>query len=114
MIVVADSSPLIAFAILNLLEILAKIFDELYVPQAVYDEVTSWNKPYARELQDFLKNRVKTVENKLAVTILTNELDIGESEAIILALENNISDILIDEPKGRKIEENLESFSDRR
>ena len=55
MIIVADSSPLISFAILNKLN------------------------------------------------LLSNDLDLGESEAIVLALENNIEDILIDEHKGRKI-----------
>ena len=30
-------------------------------------------------------------------------MDIGESEALVLAKENNISDILIDEYKGRRI-----------
>ena len=35
--------------------------------------------------------------------LLQKELDLGESEAIVLAKENKIKDILIDEYKGRKI-----------
>ncbi len=41
MIIIADSSPLISFAILNNLEISDIIFDEIYVPVAVYNELTN-------------------------------------------------------------------------
>ena len=46
MIIIADSSPLISFAILNNLEILDNIFDETYVPVAVFNELTNFKKPY--------------------------------------------------------------------
>ena len=103
MIIVADSSPLISFAILNKLNILNQIFDEIFIPTAVYDEITKKNKPHSQQLKNFAINRVKQIQNRLAVQLLQKELDIGESEAIVLAIENNISDILIDEYKGRKI-----------
>jgi len=103
MIIVADSSPLISLAILNKLYILDKTFDEIYVPTAVYDEITRKNKPHSQELEKFAINRVKQIQNRLAVQLLQKELDSGESEAIVLAIENNITDILIDEYKGRKI-----------
>lgn len=103
MIIVADSSPLISFAVLDQLNLLSKIFDELYVPEAVYEEVVGWEKPYSNELKEFLEGKVKSVRNRLAMNVLSNELDTGEAEAIVLALENNISDILIDEHKGRRL-----------
>lgn len=40
MIIVADSSPLIAFAILGRLDLLDSLFKKVIVPEAVYDEVT--------------------------------------------------------------------------
>jgi len=103
MIIVSDSSPLISLAILNKLNILEQIFDEIYIPTAVYNEISKKNKPHSKELQDFTINRVKQIQNRLALQLLQKDLDIGESEAIVLAIENNISDILIDEYKGRKI-----------
>jgi len=103
MIIVSDSSPLISLAILNRLNLLEQIFDEIYIPTAVYNEIYKKNKPHYKELQYFTVNRVKPIQNQLAVQLLRKYLDIGESEAIVLAIENNISDILIDEYKGRKI-----------
>jgi len=103
MIIVSDSSPLISLAILNRLTILDQLFDKIYVPTAVYNEVVRRDKPHFQELNRFSVDRVKQIQNQFAVQLLLKDLDIGESEAIVLAKENNISDILIDEYKGRKI-----------
>ncbi len=103
--IVTNSSPLIAFAILDRLDLLALIFAEIYVPQAVFTEVSAWGKPYSRQLKAFSKGKIKPVQNTIAVQILTKDIDLGEAEAIALALERGIKDILIDDPKGRKIAE---------
>lgn len=102
MIIVSDSSPLICFAILGMLDVLNDIFDEIAVPAAVYEEISVPNKPYSEEIKIFLKERMIPVENKIAVQLLEKEVDPGEAEAIVLAIEKNISDILIDDPKGRR------------
>lgn len=39
MVVVADSSPLILLAKLDLLELLPQLYEEICIPKAVYDEV---------------------------------------------------------------------------
>ncbi len=103
MIIVADSSPLISFAILNKLDLLLEIFDEILIPDAVFHEISSWHKPFSIELEKFSRLRIRHVQNTIAVSVISKDLDLGESEAIVLALENNISDILIDENKGRRI-----------
>lgn len=103
MIVVADSSPLISLAILNKLDFLGELFDEVFIPEAVFTEITTTGKPFSDILRHFSATKIKKVKNKVALSILSDELDIGESEAIILALENNINDILMDEHKGRRI-----------
>jgi predicted nucleic acid-binding protein len=69
----------------------------------VFNEITQSDKPFSAKLEKFTKSKKKTIKNKMALSVLSHELDQGESEAIILALENNIEDILIDEQKGRKI-----------
>ncbi|MBI1877833.1 MAG: DUF3368 domain-containing protein [Chloroflexi bacterium] len=98
-----NSSPLIAFAILEQLDLLTLIFTEIYVPQAVVTEVSAWGKPYSQQLKVFSKDKVKSVKNTIAVQILSKDVDVGEAEAIALALESGIKDILIDDAKGRKI-----------
>jgi predicted nucleic acid-binding protein len=102
MIIVSDSSPLICFAILGMLDVLNDIIEKIMVPTAVYEEISVPKKPYSEEIKLFLKDRVTPVESKLAVKLLEKEVDPGEAEAIVLAIEKNISDILIDDPKGRK------------
>ncbi len=101
--IVADSSPLIAFAILNQLDLLSKMFSGICVPQGVYDEISAWSKPYSQKLRKILKNKVKAVRNRLAVQLLRKDMNPGEAEAIVLALEEGIENILIDDHKGRKI-----------
>ena len=103
MMIVADSSPLISLAILNKLDLLLEVFDDVLIPNAVFEEISSWNKPFSKELKEFSKQRFKQVQNTIAVSVISKDLDLGESEAIVLALENNISNILIDEYKGRRI-----------
>ena len=103
MIIVADSSPLISFARIDKLNLLNDIFKEIYISPAVFDEITHINKPYSQVLKEFSKDKIKSVKNALAVSLLMNDLDKGESESIVLAFENNIKRILIDEQRGRKI-----------
>lgn len=105
MVIVADASPLISLAILGKLSLLDQLFDDVYIPVAVYDEIAQENKAYAVELKSFAQNRVRGVKNELALRLLKRELDAGEAEAIVLAIESQISNILIDEHKGRKIAE---------
>ncbi len=103
MIIVADSSPLITLAIINKLELLDLLFDEIYVPEEVFHEISVTGKPFSKELDVFFNKRIKKVNNDVAVRMLLLEIDKGEAEAIILAIENNIDTILIDDYKGRRV-----------
>lgn len=102
MIIVADSSPVISLAIINKLDLLNKLFKDYCIPEEVYKEIIEYNKPYAETLRTFFKTKIKKVKNSIAVKILTVEVDKGEAEAIVLALEQGITTILIDDFKGRK------------
>jgi len=57
MIVIADSSPLIALAVIEKLELLEKLYENVYVPTAVLQEVVRTDKPFANDLK-LLKSRV--------------------------------------------------------
>ena len=103
MIVISDSSPLISLSTIERMDLLEKLFKEIFVPKSVFEEVTKENKPYSNELKIFLINRVKHVKNKVAVKILLSDIGKGESEAIILAIEEKSDYLLIDDLKARKI-----------
>ena len=100
--IVVNSSPLIAFAILQKLNLLPILFTDILIPQAVYDEVTEHGKPHAESLRVFAQGKVVSAQNQMAVQLLTQDVDRGESEVIVLALENGITDVLIDDAKGRR------------
>jgi len=102
MIVIADSSPLIALAVIEKLELLEKLYENVYVPTAVLQEVVRTDKPFANELKLFLSGRIKDAKNKMAVKILSRDIGAGEAEAIVLALETQPAVALIDDLKARR------------
>ncbi len=103
MIIIADTSPLIAFAILKKLDLLLTLSDELLVPPIVFEEAAKRGKRHAKELRAFLKGRVREPCNRVAVDMLRNDLDPGEAEAIVLARELAHSVLLLDDFKARRI-----------
>ena len=59
MVIVADSSPLICFTILDKLSVLDSIFDTLIVPEEVFNELVVQGKQYSDVLSIYLKDKVK-------------------------------------------------------
>lgn len=57
MLVVADSSALVALATCGALNMVTGLYDEIRVPQAVYEEVVVPEKPQAAVLSSFLTER---------------------------------------------------------
>jgi len=60
MIVIADSSALVALSICDGLPLLDRLFGEVKVPQAVYDEVCIANKAESPVLKAYLEGKVCT------------------------------------------------------
>lgn len=111
MIVVSDTTPVISLMKAGQLELLRQLFGVVYIPEAVYQELTN-NEAFSEETRmvqecEFLY--VQKVDNGKSVTILQNfiGLDAGESEAIILADEMNSDVLLMDERKGRQVAKKL-------
>ena len=105
MIVVSDTTPLIGLASIQRFDLLQKLFGEVYIPQAVYDEavVAGHEAGYAkREVSTAAWIKVVNVTDRLAVEVLLDELDLGEAEAIVLAREISADWVLMDERKGRR------------
>ena len=111
MIVVSDTTPLISFLKIGHIDLLEKLFGIVYVPQAVYRELTI-DERFSDEAEQIDKSTfviVKEVTNMGAVNVLKRAtgLDQGESEAIVLSDEMNADILLMDEMKGRKVSEEM-------
>ena len=107
MIIISDTAPIITLLKLERLDLLEKLFGEVIIPRAVYEELTS-NPKYLSEAQvisdcSFLKSC--EVFDRQSIKILREVvgLDAGESEAIALADERGAALLIIDERKGRTV-----------
>jgi predicted nucleic acid-binding protein len=103
MIVVADTSPLNYLVLLGHIDILAKIYAEVLVPQTVLDElqdsdappeVRAWAAAPPRWLQ------ISTLIFRLDP--LLERLDRGEQDAILLAESFKAERLIIDDLEGRR------------
>lgn len=107
MIVVSDTTPIISLMKAGQLKLLEKLFGVVYIPKAVYRELTE-NETFPEEVRMVKEHgflHVEQVQNEKSVTILQKftGLDVGESEAIILADEKHSDVLLMDEHKGRQV-----------
>jgi len=103
MIIIADSSALIALSTCRSLPLLEQLFDQVCVPQAVYDEVCTLGKVESRELQQFLHDRVHSVTLENHPVNKPDGLGSGEIEAIALYTKLSASLLLIDDAKAKKV-----------
>lgn len=100
MLIVADSSALIALATCDGLEVLLRVYDDVKVPQAVYDEVIEPEKPQAAVLESFLSGRVVEVDTTHWV-LAAGGLGQGEIEAMALYKQMSADALLIDDHRAR-------------
>lgn len=104
-LVISDSGPIFSLAIINKLEILDALFESIYIPNAVWVEITKdqTTESYTR-IAEFFKGRVQTISGFNDLTFI---MDYGESEAVVLYKELNADFLLIDDKKARAIAENF-------
>lgn len=102
MIIVADSSALIALATCSALDVLLDLYDNIYVPSAVYYEVSQADKPQAATLQEFLHERIVEI-NPNQLIIAVGGLGTGELEAMALYQQLQADKLLIDDRKAKRV-----------
>ena len=107
MIVISDTTPLISLLKIERLDLLEKIFGQVFIPDGVFNELIQ-NKNYTQEANMIISSDfivTKSVSDRKAVEILekTTSLDRGESEAIILFSELKAELMLMDERRGREV-----------
>ena len=111
MIVVSDTTPLLTLFKIGRIDVLNKLYNLVHIPYAVFEELTR-NTEYPEEAEYFRNCPFLEVHSELSaerVSLLQRAtgLDLGESEAIILADEKQPSLLLIDESKGRFVAESM-------
>lgn len=101
---VSNTGPLIALNGIGEMEVLRKLFDEVMIPMAVYDELTIGFSAIASDIKFFvLPEWIRIVDlSQEPEPLLARMLDPGEASVIRLASEYEAT-ILMDEKKGRKI-----------
>jgi len=103
-LVVSNSGPLITLATIGRLDLLKSLFVRIAVPQAVYEEVViqGQGEPGSKEVAEAEWIHTVPVQDRLAVNLLQESLDTGESEAIVLGQELNARYILLDDALARR------------
>lgn len=93
-VVIADASCLILLTNLDKLDILAKLYGEVWITESVMAE-------YGLPPPSYISLHDPT--DQLTLNSLLRSLDPGEASSIALALENPGCKIVIDEKKGRRV-----------
>ncbi|MBO3457939.1 DUF3368 domain-containing protein [Aetokthonos hydrillicola Thurmond2011] len=103
--VVVNATPLIALSLINQLELLNKLFDEVFVPLAVYQEVViqGSGQPGSAELASVQWIQVQAPRTSPTIEPLLLGLDKGELQVLLLAKEIQADWVIIDERLGRRI-----------
>jgi predicted nucleic acid-binding protein len=101
MLVVADSSPIIALIHIQLIGVLPALFVEIVVPPQVLGELRSPKRDDS--VRQFIATNPAWLQERSPTSIeMIPTLDAGELAAISLARELNAELLLIDETEGRK------------
>jgi uncharacterized protein len=102
MLVVADSSALVALSVCDSLQLLDSLFGEVTVPQAVYDEVCIANKPESQALKAYLSGKVSNAQPSIAIE---KSADLGKGELASMVLYKHLAAdlLLVDDAHAKKV-----------
>jgi len=101
MVVVADTSPINYLVLIGQIEILPRLYTEILIPHAVLEELKHPVAPEpVRDWAAYPPNWLQVLTPKRSLTL--EQLDLGETEAIALAIEMHAEVLLIDDQAGRQ------------
>ena len=104
MIVISDTSVITYLIQVDQLLLLKQVFGEVIIPQKVQEELYEIKGQQSIiEARKWIK--VRQITNQKLYHEIEEELDGGETESIVLAIELKADILLIDEKKGRRIAE---------
>lgn len=96
-LIITDTSCLITLERIDQLDLIPAVFPDVAAPPAVIGEF-GWKPTWLTVLQ---------VRDQARVEAIRTQLDIGEAEALALALEHPGSAVLVDEKKARRVAHHL-------
>jgi len=99
-IVVSDTSPVLALAAIGQLDLLRLLFADVIIPEAVEHEIAH-KTPTFLPLPSWLRSQ--RASDRGLVDSLLAEIDLAEAEAIALAIELEADLLLMDERLGREV-----------
>jgi predicted nucleic acid-binding protein len=106
MIVVADTSPINYLLLIEEINILAKMYGTVVIPQMVREELLRSSAPqivraWISEAPSWLEVRTPAQEPDVFLA----KLDAGERDAIVLAAELHADQLIVDDREGRRYAE---------
>jgi predicted nucleic acid-binding protein len=104
LIVVSDTSPVLNLARIGRLELLPLLYKQVLIPSAVFEELRASKRdlPPAIDLGSEPWLIVASANNQQRVQELRGDLDPGEAEAIVPAIERRADLLLVDERRARR------------
>ena len=107
MIVVVNTSPLVALDRIGQLEILPHLFGRVIRPRSVVDELLAGKRVYGGSSNLFNAPWMDTVDDPTEA-VLRKELGAGETAAIVLAKKLNADLVILDDIAARNVAVNLD------
>jgi predicted nucleic acid-binding protein len=102
---IADSGSIFTLSLIDRLDILNELFDDIRIPQAVWNEITfDKTKPDYQKLYHFFKDKTSQISGLNELNFM---MDSGESESLVLYIELRADFLLIDDKKARNIAESF-------
>lgn len=106
MLVISDTSPITNLLQIEQLDLLHSLYQTIIIPESVFEELTVISSQ-AKRLQATEWIKIHPINDTQLYENLLKEVDRGEAEAMVLALELQADLLIIDEQTGRSVAENL-------
>lgn len=101
--VIVNSTPLIVLCGIGHLDILQKLYRDIYIPTAVYQEITAIEDSACMQIQTAEKwIHIEQIQDHAEKKMYKTKLHNGEVEVMILAQEQNADLVIIDDNAAKK------------
>ena len=98
--VIANTTPLIALANIDRLELLRELYGSIIIPQAVMDEII--REPAKQRVRRAIWIKVESIQDVSQKDAFRARLHTGEVEVMILAREQKADLVIIDDDAAKK------------